>query len=202
MPGIAAYPLQVALAVVVIAVLTGLTAFALTKCLKQRSDPDSLFWYGFIGIFTVIVAVVASAAILPGSGILVGPAALLFSAVAASWIWRGEQAREARRRRAATQEMHAALHRRHESVLQEWVSYEIDPARAIDFPSMSDAGRPETSALIRAMRKAAVAREQLESNDAVAPAYESAVRNLEAAFHTAEIAVGARPAAMKPLAER
>ncbi|GAB3542935.1 hypothetical protein GCM10027403_36390 [Arthrobacter tecti] len=193
MPGLLALPLQAALAVVVVYVLTILTALAVSRCLTH-DDREGAFWYGFTGGFASLGAIIAGIALVPPAAPVIGLAGMLGVGLAGGWLWRGEQERIARRRRTQVEHARAALRARHESVLQRWVSYELDPAVAIDYPDMTNLKRPETAQLVRSMRNAAALREQSPENDddAGAPGYETAVRELETAFEKAERAAGAR----------
>jgi hypothetical protein len=208
------------LALLTVALISVFTAQGLTLCLKRRDaaaermtqagrstgfgstqavargtlveDPDFTFWVVFSGGFAVVATLAAAAVSVPGSGPLVAAAAVLCCGLALGWVWHGEHER-ARRRRAQRfrREAHALL-RRHEHLLQAWAVYELDPARAIDFPAMADVANPETAALIRAMRRAALLRAELERDDVMPDAYAPAVAGLEAAFEQAELAAGAR----------
>lgn len=197
MPGLTAQPAAVMLAAVVLAVagLTVLTAVVLSQCLKRHAGADSLFWYGFSGFFSIFIVVTAAAAMVPGSAQLVTAAALLSAGVAGGWIWRGEHERAGRRRREAADARLGRLHDRHALLLQQWVTYELDPASTIDFPAMTDPSQPETALMIRAMRRAAVERARLDDDGdpQSAAAYEAAVSELERSFRAAERAAGVSP---------
>lgn len=193
MPTLVALPVQTALAVVVICALIALTALTVSRTLATDEDRDGVFWYGFTGGFACLGAITGAMVLIPETAAVTGLAGMLGIGMAGGWVWRGEQERAKRRRRRSVEEARAALRSRHESVLQRWVSYELDPAIAIDYPDMTDLKRPETAHLVRAMRKAAVLREQVDTDDdGAAPGYESAVADLEAAFEKAERAAGAR----------
>lgn len=192
MPALLAIPVQTALAVVVIGLLIALTAVAVSRSLATDQDRDGVFWYGFTGGFACLGAITGAMVLVPETAALTGLTGMLGVGMAAGWVWRGEQERASRRRRRSVEEARSALRARHESVLQRWVSYELDPAVAIDYPDMTDLKQPETAHLVRAMRKAAVLREQADTDDdGVAPDYGSAVTDLEAAFEAAERAAGA-----------
>lgn len=191
MPVLLAIPVQTVLAVVVICALTALTALAVSRGLAMDEDRDGVFWYGFTGGFACLGAITGAMVLIPETAAVTGLTGMLGFGLAAGWVWRGEQERAARRRRRSVEDARSALRARHESVLQRWVSYELDPAVAIDFPNMTDLRQPATAHLVRTMRKAAVLREQTDTDDAAAPAYESAVADLEAAFDAAERAAGA-----------
>ncbi|WP_051479028.1 hypothetical protein [Arthrobacter sp. H5] len=185
-----AIPIQAALAVAVIAALTALTALAVTRSLVSRTDEDSVFWYGFTGFFAVIAAISVAAATIPGAGPWIAGAGVLGAGIAGGWIWRGEHERGERRRRSECEKVRSALRGRHEAVLQQWVSYELDVGAAIEFPAMTDLSRPETAHLIRSMRQAAVLREQADDDGRLPDGYSAAVGALEVAFDAAERAAG------------
>lgn len=191
MPALMAIPAQTVLAVVVICALTAMTALAVSRGLAADEDRDGVFWYGFTGGFASLGAITGAMVLIPETAAMTGLTGVLGFGLAAGWLWRGEQERAARRRRRSAEEARTALRARHESVVQRWVSYELDPAVAIDFPGMTDLRQPETAHLVRTMRKAALLREKIDTDDTAAPAYGSAVAELEAAFFAAERAAGA-----------
>lgn len=192
MPALLAIPVQTALAVVVICALIALTALAVSRCLATDEDRDGVFWYGFTGGFACLGAITGAMVLIPETAAVTGLAGMLGLGMASGWVWRGEQERKARRRRRNVEQARSALRARHESVLQRWVSYELDPAVAIDYPNMTDVKQPETAQLVRAMRNAAALREQADTDDdGAAPGYEVAVAELETAFEAAERAAGA-----------
>ena len=85
----------------------------------------------------------------------------------------------------------ARLVAEHDAVLSSWMAYETDPAKAIAFPTMSDARVPATAALLTAMDTARWLRPR-PGKPTLTPEefarYRGAVTELEAAFHTAEAA--------------
>ena len=85
----------------------------------------------------------------------------------------------------------ARLVSEHDAVLSSWMAYETDPAKAIAFPTMSDARVPATAALLTAMDTARWLRPR-PGKPTLTPEefarYRGAVTELEAAFHTAEAA--------------
>lgn len=202
MPALLAVPVQAALAVTVICVLITGTAWVVSRCLNSEDDRDGIFWYGFTGGFACLGAILGAMALVPEAAAVTGLGGMLGAGLAAGWVWRGAQERAVRRRRQLVDEARSALRSRHETVLQRWVSYELDPAVAIDYPDMTDLHRPETARLVRAMRRAALLREQQgsggpteEAAEGELPAYEEAVRGLETAFEAAERAAGAHSTA-------
>ena len=79
----------------------------------------------------------------------------------------------------------------HDAVLAAWMAYETDPAKAIAFPTMSDARVPATGALLIAMDTARWLRPRPETPTLTPEEfarYRSAVTELEAAFRVAEAA--------------
>ena len=76
---------------------------------------------------------------------------------------------------------------RHDELLLRWRRYELDPACNIDYPELTDVRRPETSALIKAMRTA----DQLRT--AAHSTYPDAVGSLAATLAAAERAAGIQP---------
>lgn len=73
----------------------------------------------------------------------------------------------------------------HDSLRKRWLSYEIDSTLQFNFPAMSDASLPATSAMIRAMHHA----DDVKSRGRVAE-YQSAVASFEKALKEAEVAAG------------
>ncbi|MHA7154514.1 hypothetical protein [Arthrobacter sp. TMN-50] len=187
---LASFVIQATIAVAVVGILTAITAVALASSLKRHDDIDSLFWYGFSGFVAVVLAVIGAAATIPGSGGTVTAGALVSTGLAAGWLWRGERERRVRLDDEAARQQSENLRTRHDRVLQQWVSYELDPAAAIDFPAMTDLSRSDTSQLIQSMRAAALLRVRFDDGDVGAPEYESAVARLEAALAAAETAAG------------
>ncbi|WP_024477174.1 hypothetical protein [Arthrobacter sp. CAL618] len=186
----ASFILQAAIALALVGILSAATAFALSRCLRRNDDADSLFWYGFSGLLAVVFVIIGAVATVPGSGGLVSAGALVFAGVAMGWLWRGERERRRRVLAEEIREVREGLRTRHERVLQQWVTYELDPAAVIDFPAMTDLSRSDTSQLIRSMRAAALLREQFEGGDVGSSEYERAVAGLEAALRAAETAAG------------
>lgn len=187
---VASFILQASIALALIGLCSAATAFALAGCLKRNDDADSLFWYGFSGLLAVVFVIIGAVATVPGSGGVVSAGALVSAGVAVGWLWRGERERRRRVQADAVREVREALRTRHERVLQQWVTYELDPAAAIDFPAMTDLSRSDTSRLIRSMRTAALLRERYEGGDVDSSEYQAAVAALEAALRAAETAAG------------
>ncbi|WP_105567307.1 hypothetical protein [Microbacterium halophytorum] len=77
----------------------------------------------------------------------------------------------------------------HDDVARRWLDYELDPAKLIAFPTMSDGREPLTAAFLRAKKAADSARPSSAKAriDAEAYAeYRDAVHDCEAAFDVAE----------------
>jgi hypothetical protein len=77
----------------------------------------------------------------------------------------------------------------HDALLARWLAYETDPAKAIDYPTMSDPHHPPTEAYLRAQATAQWLRPS-DPDAKMAPAdfaaYRAAVRRAEEAFAAAE----------------
>jgi len=182
-----------------IAALSGFAAVAAlvvlatggTVCLvKMRPsvehDPDTKFWYAFAGLTILIPAILLTLARHRWAG----AAMALLAAV--TWWYTNKlvSKRMAARVGAAAQSELAA---RHNAVLERWLRYELDPAAAIDFPSMGDVRVPETSALVKAVALAESLRGQTSPDGTQSPEYSAAVGLLEQAFGQAEMAALAEP---------
>jgi len=76
----------------------------------------------------------------------------------------------------------------HDAVTAQWLPYEVDAAKALEYPAMTDARHPATLAFLRAQREAQ--RLRPSTDERVSPQrfieYRTAVRVLEAAFAEAE----------------
>jgi hypothetical protein len=79
---------------------------------------------------------------------------------------------------------------RHRELRMQWASYELDMAKLIDFPLMTDMREPATAALHKALKKAVDLEPENAKKMAAHPVVNSdfwnAVNDLDAAFHTAE----------------
>jgi hypothetical protein len=173
------------LAAVVVAAVAGSVYLVRKHRNAGAGLPDAAFWDGFAGLAVVVPAVILASLAAPWAGLLLGLLAAATAVAAYRWTPRllsRQDARRASRETASANEAAAALHR---SVLARWQRYELDPAYRIDFPALSDPRRPETSALIKAMKAA----EQLRDGDDAG--YGPAVRRLEQALAEAERAAGA-----------
>ncbi|MDA4893965.1 hypothetical protein PFZ55_44615 [Streptomyces sp. MS2A] len=88
----------------------------------------------------------------------------------------------------------------HDAVVARWMQYETDPARAIAFPSMTDAREPATAAFLAALDEAR--RTRPDAAGRVTPAeyaaYRDAVAAAERAFAIAERTAQARAGGRDP----
>lgn len=76
----------------------------------------------------------------------------------------------------------------HDEIDRKWLSYELDAAKLIDYPAMTDVREPLTVAFLRAKREADSLRQQDPSEVTVEDlaAYRSAVTSYDVAFQVAE----------------
>jgi hypothetical protein len=187
------------LAAILAAGIVALTAWATGAALRRQERLDALFWYGFAGLCCVSAAVLIAAAAYPSAA----PALVLFSlsctlpaVLYVSRCW--SEASPAGRHRTWRE-----LTGRHDAALARWARYELDPAGPLEAPAMSDVRRAETSAMIRAMRQAAVLRRTVPAPHGLhrgssvgLAAYAEAVADFERCLLTAEQAAGrGRPGA-------
>jgi hypothetical protein len=79
---------------------------------------------------------------------------------------------------------------RHRELRMQWASYELDMAKLIDFPMMTDMREPVTLALHKALKKAAdlepSSAKKMSAHPVVNSDFWNAVNDLDGAFHTAE----------------
>ncbi|MGO4856710.1 hypothetical protein [Arthrobacter sp. 2MCAF14] len=141
------------------------------------NEPDATFWNIFAGLVVIVPAVVIPALASPAVGLL-----MLFlgigSAVAAFAV--GRKLEQKRQSRSGFTEVAA----RHDALLARWQKYELDPAKGIDFPGMSDVNVPQTAALVRALQEAQRCRVTAGAD------YDRAVEQLDIAMAEAEAAAG------------
>jgi hypothetical protein len=179
-------PLQLAVCAAV--VVCGVAGAVYSARYHARRDAgqmtDAVFWDGFAGLVVVFPAVLIPFLASPWLGLGAGLLATATAVAAYVWSPRLMARQEARLHDAAAQAEIDAAAARHRTVLSRWQRYELDPACCIDYPDMTDVRRPETAALIKAMREA-------ERLRAVEPAsYVPAVTRLEHALCRAEAAAG------------
>lgn len=144
-------------------------------------EPDAVFWNVFAGLVVVVPAVVIPALASPAVGLL-----MLFlgmgAAVAALAV--GRKLEQKRQSRPENRPGYAEAAARHDALLARWQRYELDPAKGIDFPGMSDVNVPQTAALVRALQEAQRCR------IAAGTDYARAVEQLDVAMAEAEAAAG------------
>ena len=175
---------------VVLAATVALTAWRLDVVSQRKGAADDYFWIGFGGLAVVTGAgVVAGTAGALGAVLAVG-IGVVSAIAAAAWLVR----RYRRRQSDATDAAWEGLHRRHDAAVQRWTDYEVDPAKAIDYPGMHDPSNPEVQPIVRALRAARQERTGAEEAGGGLRhpplRYTDAVCNLEHAVDAAEQALG------------
>ncbi|WP_432397853.1 hypothetical protein ACRQ5B_05845 [Pseudarthrobacter sp. L19] len=177
---------------------------------KHHADPgtlpDAVFWDVFAGVAVVAPAVLLGALASPAAGLMLATVAVASAVASLRWtpaFLRRQRMRRDSRRATADD---AAAAARHGEVLARWQRYELDPALCIDYPQLSDARHPETSALFKAMRRAELLRPVAGRGGsgglggtaglggpgrADGPSYSDAVARLETALAEAERSAGA-----------
>lgn len=174
---------------VVMAGTIALTAWRIDAVSAREGAADDYFWIAFGGFVVVTGAgVIAGTAGSLGAVLAVGVG--VGSAIAAAvWLVRSHR----RRQSAATDAAWAGLHRRHDAAVQRWTDYDVDPAKAIDYPAMHDPSSPAAQPIVRALRAARFERADAETAGGrrTPPLrYVDAVGNLEHAVDAAEQALG------------
>ena len=175
------------LVLAVLAMVTAATTVWLVHMRRdQESDQDATFWYSFAGLcvlapLTLIPAWKNNAASLGLLALAAG------SAIAMHMLLRRQQTiASAANHRAMIAATLATTAAQHNALVSRWSRYELDPAAAIDFPTMTDIRVPETSRLIRAVAAAARFRPaELDTQDCAAE-YQQAVATLAEALAAAE----------------
>ena len=153
--------------------------------------PDAAFWDGFAGLAIIVPAVLLPSLASPPTGLLLTALAVTAAALSYRWTPRLFRWREVRRAARDASAADAAAAERHREALERWRRYELDPAFSIDFPAMSDPRRPETSAMLKAMRAAERLRHGSGPDSGTPGGYSNAVDRLEKALAEAERAAGA-----------
>lgn len=175
-----------------------LTAFRVDAALA-RNDGENLFWIGLTGLLTALLAVAWAVGGNPETGPWIGLLAVAETAGAGAWVRVRNRRRRDNRRLEEHRQRMAALQRRHDAVLLSWSSYELDDWKAVEKPGLKDPAKPETKALMRAMKAAAVLRPVGDSAGARSGAdlnsYGDAVAALEKAWESAEATAGGGQAA-------
>lgn len=185
-------------ALILMAAALALTAVKVDAAL-DRGDGEKLFWIGFTGTLTALLAVAWAVAGNPGAGPWVGLAAVAGAAGAGYWVQvRNRRRREDRKRNERGRRI-AELERRHDAVLVSWSSYELDDWKALERPGLRDTSRPETKSLMRAMKNAAALRPPetaaADLDEPLLDSYGAAVSELEQAWENAETSSGGGQAA-------
>ncbi|MFJ4209428.1 hypothetical protein ACIPY2_13335 [Paenarthrobacter sp. NPDC089675] len=162
---------------------TAATTFVLHRKLThgRGPEPDTIFWDLFAGLTVIGPAVVVPSVESPPAGLVMVALAGTTAAgtlVAARKVDR-VRATEPRRRAGFA---HDAAD--HERLLMQWRSYELDPARSIDYPAMTDVRVSETAALAKALREAERCKVTAGTD------YRAAVERLAQALGEAERAAG------------
>lgn len=189
--------LQLLLWGTLLASATACTVFVVLHHAKtSHSDTsDPLFWDLFTGAAVIIPALLIPAVASPPAGFALAALTCVSAAAAyrssprvLGWYSSRRQRRQELREELPARQTAVVLH---DAVLKRWQRYELDPAFAIDYPDMSDAARPQTAELMKAMREAELLR------TSGAPGYPSAVAQLQRALECAEIAAGVARAASR-----
>lgn len=184
-----------AVAILVVVATAGTIWLVKVRPAMER-DPDTQFWYCFAGMSILLPAILGTAVVNRWAG-----AAMVAIAAATWWhvnkmVCRRLMQAKALSTSVSADAVFAELSNRHHAVLMRWSHYELDPALAIDFPSMSDVHVPETSALTKAWAVASELRHDVA--DGRMQNYEAAVRSLEISFGIAEDAAHASAEAFAP----
>jgi len=177
---------QLAVATVVLAAVVFLTSYAVERGLRRSPDADTAFWYCFSGLCCALTVVLAAAVLFPAA---VPLWLLLAAGCAAPAVWRITRRAAAAVRYQDTRDWHEAA-ARHDAARTRWLAYELDPALAIDYPDMSDVTRPETAAMLRAMKRADALRSLGPDDDGGAGAFATAVAEAAVRLSAAERAAG------------
>jgi hypothetical protein len=185
--------LQLVLWSAVLAAAVACTVIVVRHHLKTSDgdSPDLLFWDLFGGAVVIAPALLIPAVASPSAGLALvavagvsGMAAYRSSPAVLSWY-------ETRRRRRVDGPLCRAAAVVHEEILGRWARYELDPALAITYPDLADVARPETAALVKALREAESLKTAWDSG------YPHAVDRLGQALDRAETAAGV-PASLRP----
>ncbi|MBT2514911.1 hypothetical protein [Arthrobacter sp. ISL-30] len=174
---------QIALWAVVLVIAVAMTTLAVLKAIgpSAGSEPDAAFWNTFTGLMVIVPALVIPALGSPLVGLLLLSLAVGTAAAAVAGRRKLDRIRQ---ERPANRPGFQAASERHGALLQRWQGYELDAAKAIDYPGMIDVRLPETAALIRCLEYAEQCR--------ITPGtdYPKAVEQLEEALTAAEMAAG------------
>lgn len=148
------------------------------------SAPDTVFWDVFMGSAVAIPAILIPTLAAPWSGALltvlgIGAGLVAHRGSPRILAWQANL-----RQQKENKPLFTAAQAQHETLLARWSRYELDPASCIDYPAMTDVRRPETSALIKAMREAEQLRAERHQG------YASAVERFALALTAAERSAG------------
>lgn len=163
------------------------TVFAVRRHLMRDPDrgaTDTVFWDVFMGSAVALPALLIPTLASPWSGAVLTALAAATGVAAYRGTPRIMAWQSARRQRRLDQPVYTAAQAEHDTLLARWSRYELDPAYCIDYPAMTDVRRPQTAALVRAMREA----DQLRN--ARHQEYAPAVVRLGLALSAAEQAAG------------
>lgn len=162
---------------------TAATTYVLHRKLTygRGQEPDGVFWDVFGGLVVVTPAILVPAVHWPPAGLIMVFVGIATAAATLASIRKVERLHAAEPRRRTGFAHDAA---RHENLLEQWSRYELDPARTIDFPAMTDVRSAETAALTRAMREAEFCKVTAGTD------YRAAVERLAGALEAAERAAG------------
>ncbi|MDJ0458423.1 hypothetical protein PUN71_014565 [Arthrobacter sp. NQ7] len=173
---------------VLVASVAGTVFLVRRRVLAPRAGspeaPDQVFWDLFLGACVAIPAVLIPALLSPWAGLILAGAGAAAGIAAYRATPRFLARRAARREEREQHFAHQAARAQHDELLLRWRHYELDPACSIDFPDLTDVRRPETSALIKALRTAEQQREAAHRG------YPDAVGSLAASLAAAERAAG------------
>ena len=158
--------------------VTAVAATVLSLRRKQGQEPDAFFWNAFAGLVVIVPALLVPALLSPAVGLVLF---CLAAATALAALFGERKVGELRRQQSRL----ASAAARHHAILKRWQLYELDPARQIDYPAMSDPRAPRTAELFRAMRQAESSRLMADGG------YPAAVEQLAKALEDAEDAAGA-----------
>jgi len=168
---------------VALVLATAATTYVLHRKLThgRGPEPDGIFWDVFGGLVVIAPAIIVPAVHWSLAGLIMIFVGIATAAGTLLSIRKVERLHAAEPRRRAGFPDDAA---RHENILEQWRQYELDPARTIDFPAMTDVRTAETAALTRAMREAEYCKVTAGTD------YRAAVERLAQALATAERAAG------------
>ncbi|GAA3270885.1 hypothetical protein [Paenarthrobacter aurescens] len=168
---------------VALVLATAATTYVLHRKLThgRGPEPDGLFWDVFGGLVVVTPAIIVPAVHWAPAGLIMVFVGVATAAGTLLGIRKVERIHAAEPRRRAGFLDDAARHR---NLMEQWQRYELDPARTIDFPAMTDVRTAETAALTRAMREAEYCRVTAGTD------YRAAVERLADALREAERAAG------------